>query len=438
MDLENSTQNNQEILIAEDSPVQGTMLRRILTQQGYKATLVKNGQEALTKLKEGEFGLVIGDVNMPVMNGHEMCSAIKGDKDLQDIPVILLTTLASPSDLMKGLNAGADSYLTKPYDEGVLLSRVETLLSKFSPYTQEDPVEVLFAGEWYTITATHQRLLNLLLSTYENAMRQNQALTQAQVELLKLNQQVETSRQESEQLLLNLLPKPVAEELIAYGSSTPAKFDEVSVLFTDFVGFTTFAEQLTPQALIEELSVYFNYFDTVVKKHNLEKLKTIGDSYMLAGGLPEPNTTHAIDCVLAGLDIQAFVNAHEAERQATGKTRLDMRVGIHTGPAVAGVIGKEKFSYDIWGDTVNLASRMESSGEPGKVNISQDTYQCVKDFFDCEPRGKVVAKNKGEMDMYFVSGIKPDLSEKGDGLSPNPAFLREYKRLQSLPPKPRT
>ncbi len=269
-------------------------------------------------------------------------------------------------------------------------------------------------------------------------MRQNQALTQAQVELVKLNQQVESSRQESEQLLLNLLPKPVAEELIAYGSSSPAKFDDVSVLFTDFVGFTTFAEQCTPQELIEELSVFFNYFDTVVKKHTLEKLKTIGDSYMLAGGLPEPNTTHAIDCVLVGLDIQGFVSAHHAERQTTGKPTLDMRVGIHTGSVVAGVIGKEKFSYDIWGDTVNLASRMESSGEPGKINISQDTYRCVKDFFDCAPRGKIAAKNKGEVDMYFVQGIKPELSENGEGLVLNSTFLREYKRIQSLPPKPRT
>ncbi len=438
MDQENRLHSNQEILIAEDSPVQGTMLRRILTQHGYKATLVKNGQEALTKLREGAFGLVISDVEMPVMNGHEMCSTIKGDSNLQDIPVMLLTTMASPSDLMKGLNAGADSYLTKPYDEGVLLSRVDTLLSNFSPYSQEEAVDVLFAGECYTITATHQRLLNLLLSTYENAMRQNQALTQAQVELVKLNQQVESSRQESEQLLLNLLPKPVAEELIAYGSSSPAKFDDVSVLFTDFVGFTTFAEHFTPQELIEELSVFFNYFDTVVKTHTVEKLKTIGDSYMLAGGLPEPNTTHAIDCVLVGLDIQGFVRAHHAERQTTGQPTLDMRVGIHTGPVVAGVIGKVKFSYDIWGDTVNLASRMESSGEPGTINISQDTYHCVKDFFDCVPRGKIAAKNKGEVDMYFVQGIQPELSEKGEGLVPNSAFLREYKRIQSLPPTPRT
>ena len=277
-------QGDQEILIVEDSPVQATLLRRILTQNGYKASIVKHGGDALTKLREQPFGLVIADIEMPVMNGYEMCSAIKSDSQLQDIPVMLLTTLASPKDLMKGLNAGADSYLTKPYDETVLLARVDVLLSTFSPYQQEQEVDVLFAGEQYTITATRQRILNLLVSTYENAMQQNQALTKTQVELTKLNQQLEESHKESEQLLLNILPKTVAEELIAYGSSSPAKYDEVSVLFTDFVGFTKAAEHLTPHELIEELGVFFNYFDTVVKKHNLEKLKTIGDSYMLAGG----------------------------------------------------------------------------------------------------------------------------------------------------------
>ena len=420
---------NYDILIVEDSPIQATMLRRVLAQRGYRVVIAKHGQDALARLKEQKSHLVITDVEMPVMNGYELCSAIKKDSRLQAMPVILLTTLTDPKDLMMGLNAGADSYLTKPYDEGVLFSRLETLLGPAQVSRDDDPLEVLFAGEPYIITANRQRILNLLLSTYENAMQQNQALRKAQVELTKLNQQLEMSHQETERLLLNILPKTVAEELIAYGSSTPAKFDDVSVMFTDFVGFTQVAEQLTPQDLLAELEVYFQYFDSVIDQHRLEKLKTIGDSYMVAGGLPEATNTHTIDCVLAALDIQRFVSTRAGELESQGKPFWRMRVGIHTGPAVAGVIGKKKFAYDVWGDTVNLASRMESSGEPGKVNVSEGAYQRVKELFVCEPRGKVSVKHQGEIEMCFVLGIKPEYSEKGEGLVPNAAFQKFYQGL---------
>ena len=423
-----------EILIVEDSPIQATMLRRVLAQRGYRVVIAKHGQDALDKLKEQKSHLVISDVEMPVMNGYELCSAIKKDPGLLTIPVILLTTLTDPKDLMMGLNAGADSYLTKPYDEGVLFSRLETLLGPAHISPDDEALEVLFAGEPYTITANRQRILNLLLSTYENAMQQNLALRKAQEELTKLNQQLEVSHKETERLLLNILPKTVAEELIAYGSSTPAKFEDVSVMFSDFVGFTQVAEKLTAQDLLTELEVYFEYFDSVIEQHHLEKLKTIGDSYMAAGGLPEATTTHAVDCVLAALEIQRFVSARASEREAKGQPFWKMRLGIHTGPAVAGVIGKKKFAYDIWGDTVNLASRMESSGESGKVNVSNDTYLRVQHLFDCEPRGHVSVKHKGEVEMYFVERIKPELSERGEGLVANSAFHQAYEELQNLIP----
>jgi len=425
---------NYEILIVEDSPIQATMLRRVLAQRGYRVAIAKHGQDALDKINAQTIHLVISDVEMPVMNGYELCSTIKKDSGLQTIPVILLTTLTDPKDLMMGLNAGADSYLTKPYDEGVLFSRLETLLGPVHISPDDEALEVLFAGEPYTITANRQRILNLLLSTYENAMQQNLALRKAQDELTKLNQQLEVSHKETERLLLNIFPKTVAEELIAYGSSTPAKFDDVSVMFSDFVGFTQVAEKLTAQDLLTELEVYFEYFDSVIEQHHLEKLKTIGDSYMVAGGLPEPTSTHAVDCVLAALEIQRFVSARAAEREAKGQPFWQMRLGIHTGPAVAGVIGKKKFAYDIWGDTVNLASRMESSGEAGKVNVSEDTYQRIKDLFVCEPRGKVSVKHKGEVEMFFVEKIQPEYSERGEGLVPNAAFQKMYEENQSIEP----
>jgi len=176
------------------------------------------------------------------------------------------------------------------------------------------------------------------------------------------------------------------------------------VLFTDFVGFTQIAESFTPQQLIEELDYCFGEFDRIAKKHNLEKIKTIGDAYMAVGGVPLANQTHAVDCVLAALEIEQLVSALREKEMKRSRPYWQIRIGVHSGDLVAGVVGREKFSYDVWGDTVNTASRLESSGVAGRINISGATYELVKDFFDCEFRGKVAAKNKGEIDMYFVNG----------------------------------
>jgi adenylate cyclase len=213
---------------------------------------------------------------------------------------------------------------------------------------------------------------------------------------------IENEKERSDKLLLNILPFETAEELKEKGSATPKQYDMVTVLFTDFKGFTTIAEKLTPEKLVEELNQCFLEFDMIIDKHNLEKIKTIGDSYMCAGGIPVVNLTNPVDAVRAGLAIQAYMDRLKAERLAKGLECWELRIGIHTGKIIAGVVGKNKFAYDIWGDAVNTASRMESSGTPGKVNISGDTYKLVKDLFTCVHRGKIQAKNKGEIDMYFV------------------------------------
>ena len=186
------------------------------------------------------------------------------------------------------------------------------------------------------------------------------------------------------------------------GSATPKHYDMVSVLFTDFKGFTKIAEKLTAQELIEELNYCFFEFDKIINKNNLEKIKTIGDAYMCAGGIPLANQTNPIDIVRAGLEIKAFMDQLKIDREQQGKDYWELRIGIHTGQVVAGVVGKNKFAYDIWGDAVNTASRMESSGIPGQVNISGTTYEFIKDQFNCTHRGKIQAKNKGEIDMYIV------------------------------------
>lgn len=216
---------------------------------------------------------------------------------------------------------------------------------------------------------------------------------------------IKAEKNRSDELLLNILPGEVAEELKNNGRTKARQFDQVTVMFTDFKNFTQIAERLSPQELVSEIHDCFKAFDEIIAKHNLEKIKTIGDAYMCAGGLPINNNTHAFDVLHAALDIQQFINDHMETRKKAGKEVFEVRIGIHTGPVVAGVVGIKKFAYDIWGDTVNIASRMESSGEVGKVNISGATFHLVKDHFHCVYRGKIEVKNKGEMDMYFVERL---------------------------------
>jgi ligand-binding sensor domain-containing protein/class 3 adenylate cyclase len=219
-------------------------------------------------------------------------------------------------------------------------------------------------------------------------------------EVVAEKKEAEKQRQRSDELLLNILPEEVAEELKAKGAAEATQFDEVSVLFTDFVDFTSTSEVLSPKELVKELNECFSAFDAIMEKHGLEKIKTIGDAYMAVCGLPRKDTAHAEKTVLAALDINRFM----AERKTSKKT-FDVRIGVNSGSVVAGIVGVKKFQYDIWGDTVNTASRMESSGEVGKVNISATTYRLVKNSFHCVHRGKVAAKGKGEIDMYFVENF---------------------------------
>ena len=218
----------------------------------------------------------------------------------------------------------------------------------------------------------------------------------------KTKEIIENERDRSDSLLLNILPEETAAELKINGKVKAKKFEAVTVLFTDFKGFTHYSENLDPEKLVETVGVYFTKFDNIMEKYGLEKIKTIGDSYMCAGGLPYPTEDHAHKMVQAAFEIVEFVE--ETKRNAQeGQIYFDIRIGINTGMVVAGVVGSKKFSYDIWGDTVNVASRMESMSEPGKINISNSTYELIKSDFDCEYRGEIEAKNRGKVKMYFVN-----------------------------------
>ena len=235
-------------------------------------------------------------------------------------------------------------------------------------------------------------------------------------------------KEKSETLLANVLPKNTANEIMEKGKATKIKYNFVTVLFSDIQGFTKIAEETNPEILIDELDKFFFHFDSVVEKFGIEKIKTIGDAYMCAGGIPEKNRTNPVEVILAALEMKAYMNKLKETSELEGMKFWDIRIGIHTGTVVAGVVGQKKLSYDIWGDTVNIASRMESSGEAGKINISGTTFEFVKDFFSCEYRGKMPVKYKGELEMYFVNGIVPDLVDENGG--PNRKFVVKMQMIK--------
>ncbi|MBU6340883.1 MAG: adenylate/guanylate cyclase domain-containing protein [Bacteroidetes bacterium] len=226
--------------------------------------------------------------------------------------------------------------------------------------------------------------------------RQNAAVLKA------MNKVIREEQSRSENLLLNILPSLVADELKSKGRTQARYFEDVSVLFADFVGFSKIAEQLSPQQLVNELDTCFQAFDEIIAKYGLEKIKTIGDAYMCAGGLPDGGGSMLRSMVEAAREMQFWLNQWNDNREKSGQPRYDARIGIHCGPVVAGVVGSKKFAFDIWGDTVNIASRVEQAGEGGKINISGEAYQVVRAYFPCTYRGKIAVKNKGEIDMYFV------------------------------------
>lgn len=216
------------------------------------------------------------------------------------------------------------------------------------------------------------------------------------------NNIIENEKAKSESLLLNILPKAIAEELKLNGVAKTRNYENVTVLFTDFVNFTSISEKLSPEELVENLDYCFKSFDSIVRKYGVEKIKTIGDAYMAAGGIPDPDHDHPLKIIQAAKEMCSFLEQWKEEKLKEGKPYFEARIGLHSGPVTAGIVGMDKFAYDIWGDTVNVASRIESSSQAGKINISESLYDLVKDDFTCISRGNIHAKNKGEIKMYFV------------------------------------
>jgi len=263
-------------------------------------------------------------------------------------------------------------------------------------------------------------------------------LRRTKIELESSAQQLEEMRQaadaekvRAQELLTEILPGSIADEFTAKGKVAPRHFPAATVLFTDFRNFTSLTEQVEPAMLIGLLDQYFTAFDEIVTRYRLEKIKTIGDAYMAVAGVPDPSRLHAVEACMAALEMQRVASRMRAQREKARLPSLELRVGLHTGPIIAGVVGRRKFTFDIWGDAVNIAARMEANCEPNQINISEVTYNNVKSIFETTARGSIEVKNKEPLPMYFLDRLKAEFSMDPDGQLPNEKFAQECQRLST-------
>jgi len=343
-------------------------------------------------IKERKPNIILLDINYGEdTKGLDILFDLREIDISMEIPVIIISN--DNQNIERAVMFGAADFIKVPFDKLELTVRVKSILSLFK--------------------------------LIDGITKQASDLEQQSSELERQKNKLEIEKNKTDELLQNILPYEIAEQLKNKGAVKAKKYRMVSIMFTDFKDFTKISEQLEPEEIIKELSVYFRKFDEITGDHFIEKIKTIGDAYMAVGGLPLRNKSNPIDTVLASLKIQRFMTYYNDSRKSKGLTVWGLRLGINTGKVIAGVIGSKKFAYDIWGDAVNTAARLETAGEVGKVNISGTTYSYIKDFFDCTYRGKIAAKNKGEIDMYFVDGLKKEYQENNDPIEPNSMFLEK-------------
>ena len=371
-----------------DDEIDNLVVFKSAFRRFYNIITATSGTEALGVFSREPIALIITDQRMPQMTGIELLMNLP--EQPESIRMVL-TGYSDVSAIIDAINSGkVYKYITKPWDKNDL------------KVTIDNAIEAL------ELRINNKQLIQELKEANESLEKK---VIDRTAQILLQNEEIESQRKQLEiekdkanNLLLNILPYEIAEELKLKGKALARKYNEVGVLFSDFKDFTTISEHLDPQVILSELDHCFQAFDDIIEKHGLEKIKTIGDSYMCTGGLPAADKFSSQKLVMAALDMQAFLKNHKEVNPDYNLSQL--RIGINTGPVIAGVVGKLKFAYDVWGDTVNTASRLESHGEPGKINISKATYELIKDDFNCTFRGKITVKGKGELDMYFVEGTK--------------------------------
>lgn len=402
------------ILVIDDEQDMESLInqrfRKQIRDNVFAFEFARNGVEALEKLGQfNDIHLVVTDINMPGMDGLTLLHRV--NEINRPIVSLVVSAYGDMKNIRNAMNAGAFDFLTKPFDFADFETTIEKTLSNVnfilqsienSKQLENERIEKIKAQE----EALRQAEEKAVIISEQNRMLEIK-VDERTAELREKNDLITKEKERSDTLLLNILPFKTAQELKDTGKSEASHFNDVTVLFTDFQDFSIIAEKSSAAQLVAEIDFCFKGFDKIVEKYNIEKIKTIGDSYMAVGGLPIENTTHASDAVMAALEMQEFISQRKQYllQQNSSTIGFDVRIGINSGPVVAGIVGIKKFAYDIWGDTVNTASRMESSGAAGKINISGATYERIKDRFRCEYRGKIQAKNKGEIDMYFVEQI---------------------------------
>lgn len=375
MDSDRNYTTKGSILVVDDTPDNVRLLSRILTEQGYQVRKALNGKSALATVEKLAPDLILLDVMMPEINGYEVCQELKKSPNFCSIPVIFLSALDDVSDKVKAFHAGGVDYITKPFQEQEVLARVANhLIIKNQRIQLQEQTQKL------------EELVRKLQQEIQERQRAELALTIAQ--------------KKSDHLLLNILPLTIIENLKTGQGAAAEKFDSATVLFADIVDFTSLAVRISPLELVNFLNQIFSTFDELTEKHGLEKIKTIGDAYMVAGGLPLPKSDHVFAMANMALDMQVAI----MNLQTDINHPVKIRIGIHTGPVVAGVIGTKKFIYDLWGDTVNIASRMESLGLPGYIQVTAAIYEQLKEHYLLEERGKISVKGTEDMITYWLKG----------------------------------
>jgi adenylate cyclase len=354
------------LLVVDDKETNRDLFRRRLEKKGYDVETAENGRQAIEMIRAENFDLVLLDIIMPEMDGFQVLERLKQDQELRSIPVIMTSALDEIKGVVRCIEMGAEDYLQKPVEQVILNAKISATLERKRLRDKERDY----------------------------------------IEQLKIKQKrLQEEQDKSEQLLLNILPEPIAKRLKENLEDEIADyFPDVTVLFSDLVGFTQMSTGTSAQELVKKLNQIFSAFDDLTEKYGLEKIKTIGDAYMLVGGVPTERADHVEAVAQMGLEMLKEIQRFNKENQEGFK----IRVGIHTGPVVAGVIGKNKFIYDLWGDTVNTASRMESQGLSDRIQVSEDTYDRIKDKFVFEPRGRLDIKGKGKMQTYILKEKKPD------------------------------
>ncbi|QTA78273.1 Two component system response regulator/histidine kinase, adenyl cyclase domain-containing [Desulfonema limicola] len=355
-DYDDKTTIHGGLLVVDDNEMNRDILCRHLERQGYMTIVAEDGYQALEMVKENQPDLVLLDIMMPGMDGYQVLQAVKENEESRAIPVIMISALDEMDSVVRCIEMGAEDYLPKPFDPVLLKARIGACLEK-------------------------KRLRDM---------------EQAYLKQLKLEQE------KSERLLLNILPRQIAERLKQEETTISDNFEEATVLFIDIVGFTSLSSKISPKELVALLNTIFSAFDKLAESHGLEKIKTIGDAYMVVGGIPVPGLDHAENVADMALDVLDEIKRINNELN----TDFKIRVGINTGPVVAGVIGTRKFSYDLWGETVNIASRMESHGITDCIQVSPETYKHLNKKFIFKERGMINIKGKGEMNTYLLTGRK--------------------------------